>query len=203
MKARVDGDEPKVRQQLLATQLFFFAVIFVCLLIKHTATTENDGISFFAVYHVTIPLIVPGFCVGAYGMWRTSNHFAETDAPRLAVDGLRFIAIGLVLLLVTPFNRGAFLNWTHMTIGVLVAVAEAAICVLLLTQHRSSRSLGAFALSLGGGLIAAASLPDWRFQYLLVGEIVYELGFSWCLIEWVYALHGRSKRAVAEAAGSR
>jgi hypothetical protein len=183
--------EDKARQVLLATQLFFFAVIAICVLISHSATTENDGISFFAVYHLTIPLIVPGFCVAAYGMWRTAAYFASSDAPQLTVLGLRVIAVGLLLLLVTPFNRGTVLNWTHMTIGVLVALVELVICFLLLVQHRAPGSVAAFFVALAGGIIAAFSLPDWHFEYLLQGEIVYEIGFSWCLIEWTYALHAR------------
>ena len=167
MDAGSEMDKDEARQVLLATQLFFFAVIAICVLINHSATSENDGISFFAVYHLTIPLIVPGFCIASYGMWRTSAYFATSDAPRPTVLGLRVIAVGLLLLLVTPFNRGTFLNWTHMTIGVLVAMVELVICFLLLVQHRAPRSIAAFFVALSGGIIAAVSLPDWHFEYLL------------------------------------
>jgi len=190
-----DGDD-RARHFLLVTQLVFFAVIAVCVLIDHGTTAQNDGISFYAVYHLTLPLIVPAFCFAAYGMWRTSTFFASTDAPSLTVLGLRLIAIGLLLLLVTPFNRGTLLNWTHMTIGVLVAVVEMLICALLLRQHRTNRSVAALLVSIVGGAVAAASLPDWHIPYLLVGEIVYEVGFAWCLIEWTYALHARAQRVL-------
>jgi len=192
------GLVPEVRHLLLSTQLFFFTVIAVCVLIDHSATTESDGISFYVVYHLTIPLMVPGFCVGAYGMWRTSTHFAGADAPHLTVVGLRTISIGLLLLLVTPFNKGTFLNWTHMTIGVIVAIVELAICALLLVQRRAPASVVAFFVTLGGGILAAASLPDRHFEYLLQGEILFELGFSWCLIEWTYALDARNQRTFAQ-----
>jgi hypothetical protein len=192
------GSVPEVRHLLLSTQLFFFVVIAVCVLINHSATSETDGISFYVVYHLTIPLMVPGFCVGAYGMWRTSTHFTGTDAPHLTVAGLRVISIGLLLLLVTPFNKGTFLNWTHMTIGVIVALVEFAICALLLVQHRAPGSVVAFLVTLAGGILAAASLPDWHFAYLLQGEIIFDLGFSWCLIEWTYALDARNQRAFAQ-----
>jgi hypothetical protein len=85
--------------------------------------------------------------------------------------GLRIIAFGLLLLLITPFNKGAFHNWTHMTIGVITAFA--------------------------GGALAATSLPDWNLAHLLQGEIVHEIGFRWCLIGWTYALSDRHQRVLA------
>src|ERR1700686_4887194 len=42
--------------------------------------------------------------------------------------------------------------------------------------------------------VAAASLPDWHFVYLLQGEIVFQNGFAWCLIERTYALTDRRRR---------
>lgn len=178
---------------MLNTQLFFFTVLVVCLFINHSPTTENDGISFYTVYHLTIPLIVPGFCVGAYGMWRTAMSFESADVPAMAVVGLRVVSAGLVLLLVTPFNKGTLVNWTHMAVGVLTALGELAVCGSLVARVRSRRTLLAFGVTLIGGVLAAASLPDWPFHYLLQSEIVFEIGFSWCLVEWTYALqeHGR------------
>jgi hypothetical protein len=81
-----------------------------------------------------------------------------------------------------------------MITGVTLALIQVAITALLLIRRFTSRSgLGAPAQLLGG-LVAAASLPDWHFQYLLQDEILYEVGFGWCLIEWTYALHSRPLR---------
>jgi hypothetical protein len=40
------------------------------------------------------------------------------------------------------------------------------------------------AVQLAGGIIGALSLPDWRFQYLMYGELIFELGFCVCLFQW-------------------
>lgn len=194
--SRKEG-EPKARHVLLVTQLFFFSVLAICYFINHSATAEADGISFYGVYHVTIPLLVPAFLGSSYGLWRTSTYFASSDAPPLTVVGLRLLCVALIALLVTPFNKGTFLNWTHMTIGVIAALVELSICLLLLVQHRSPRSLAAFSLALVGGVLAAVSLPDWSFSYLLQGQTIFEIGVGWCLIEWTYALHGRQQRVLA------
>jgi hypothetical protein len=39
-------------------------------------------------------------------------------------------------------------------------------------------------IQLAGGIVGALSLPDWRFQYLLYGEMLFEFGFGLCLLQW-------------------
>jgi hypothetical protein len=186
------------RQFLFATQLFFFATLLLCLLIVHSEVVENDGISFFGVYHGTIEILTVGFCVAAWGLWRTSSQLRSVDAPPLVVVGMRVVAISLFVLLITPFNKGTFLNWAHMITGVAMALVELAISILLLMRYRSAASIGAFSVALGGGLLAAASLPDWSFAYLFQGEVIFEIGFAWCLLEWTRVFEVDHREALAQ-----
>ena len=39
--------------------------------------------------------------------------------------GLRCLAVGLVLLLLTPYNKGTFFNWAHMSVGIVMALVKA------------------------------------------------------------------------------
>jgi hypothetical protein len=176
------------RHLLAGTQLFFFLVLVVCFEINHGPTAQTNGISYYGVYRPTILLLLTGFTVAAVGLWRTAWYFAHTDAPRLTVVALRVVALGLFLLLATPYDRGTLLNWAHMTVGVTIALVQLAITVLLLATRRTARSVLGFAVQLGGGILAAASLPDWHVAFLLQGETIYYVGFGWCLIEWTYAL---------------
>ena len=185
------GDIARARKVLLLTQASFFLSLMICLSIDHGAVAQTDGISFYGVYHRTIAILVVGFAVAAAGLWRSALYLADTDAPPLLLQGLRWVAIGLFALLITPFNRGAFLNWTHMTVGVAVALLQLAIASLLLTRRQSMGSIGGYSIQLAGGLLAAASLPDWHFPYLLQGETIYQIGFGWCLVEWTRALNAR------------
>lgn len=194
------SSEQEARRFLLGTQLFFFATLLLCLLIVHSEVVENDGISYFGVDYRTIEILTLGFVVAAYGLWRTSAYFQRADAPVLVVVGLRVIAISLFVLLITPFDQGAFLNWAHMITGVTMALVELAIATLLLVSYRGATSIAAFSVALGGGLIAAASLPNWGFPYLLQGEIIYEVGFCWCLIELTRAFEVVGEEALAEQA---
>lgn len=60
----------------------------------------------------------------------------------------------------------------------------------LLSIRRSLRGDTGFVVQLGGGLLCAVSLPDWHFSYLFTGEVIYQMGFVWCLIEWTDTLRG-------------
>lgn len=181
----------RAREVLLLTQAFFFLTLVVCLAINHGPAAQLDGISFYGVYHGTIEIIVAGFAVAAAGLWRAAEFFAETGAPLITQRAMRFVAIGLFGLLVTPFNHGGFLNWSHMTLGVAIALTQGAMTIYLTTQRRSFGVGCGLAIQLAGGVLSAASLPNWHFPYLLQGEMIYQIGFGWCLIEWTYALRER------------
>jgi hypothetical protein len=199
MVADAEPGESEVRHFLLATQAFFFLAVGVCVVINHSREAQTSGVSFYGVYHRTIAIIVLGFCAASYGLWRASSYLARVGLSHVTVLGLRVVAVGLVLLLLTPYNKGTFFNWAHMSVGVVMALVQLAVAAQLMMLYRSWQSVGAFVVQLLGGLWAGASLPDWSFSYLLTGELIFELGFSWCLIEWTYALYERRSRAVQRA----
>ena len=190
----LEPGESEVRHFLLATQAFFFLCVGVCLCINHSSKAETSGISFYGVYHRTLAFAILGFCVGSYGLWRASTYLARAGLSHWSVLGLRFLAVGLILLLLTPYNKGTFFNWAHMSVGVLMAIVELALATQLMVLYRSWQAVTAWTVQLVGGVWAGASLPDWRFSYLLAGELIFEVGFSWCLIEWTCALFSKSSR---------
>ena len=181
----------RVRLILLLSQAYFFFTLALCLVLYHAAIVENEGISFYGVYHVTLPFLVVGFLVAFAGLWRSAAYLERTSAPTLVPAAMRALAVGLFVLLATPFNEGTYLNWAHMIAGVTLALIQAAITITLLTRWRSFGSVTASSVQLLGGVIAAASLPDWHFEYLLQGETIYQIGFAWCMIEWTNALKER------------
>ena len=144
--------ETQTRHLLLVTQLLFFFSLAWCLILNHSQTAENDGISFYGVYHQTVPLLIGGYGVAFVGLWRTSTHFKSAGVPTLTWVGLRVIAVLLFVLLATPFNQGAFLDWTHMVAGVLGAIFQLEVALQLVRESRSFRTvLGLAVLLIGGG----------------------------------------------------
>src|ERR1700689_5482828 len=88
--------ETHTRHVLLVTQSLFFFALAWCLILNHSATAENDGISFYGVYHETIALLIGGYAVAFVGLWLTSTHFKAAGVPTLTWVGLRAIAILLL-----------------------------------------------------------------------------------------------------------
>jgi hypothetical protein len=189
------GGGAHARQFLVVTQSLFFFCLVICLLINHGEVAQNDGISFYGVYGPTILILIAGFSVAALGLWRTATYLSRSGAPTFSVLGLRVVAVGLFVLLATPYNQGTFFNWAHMCTGVTISLIQLAVAGLLVARRPSARAVGGFVLLMIGGVIAAASLPDWHFIFLLQGETMLEVGFAMSLVEWTYLAVGGSPSA--------
>jgi hypothetical protein len=171
-----------IRKVLIISQIGFFSCIALCYLINHGVMADTDGISFYGVNHATIEILIVGYVTGAMGLWRLAHYFRSINvAPHIYLS-LRLVALCLFGLLVTPYNKGAFLNWSHMTIGTLGALLQLEVTFYLMKGNLSVASVVGFLVQLVGGLICAASLPDWHFDGLLLGEILFQIGFSWSLL---------------------
>lgn len=179
---------------LTLTQALFFASLGLCVAINHSVTASNDGISFYGVYPSTIVIVLVGYAAASIGIYSASSWLRDNGAPATAVRGARVVALGLPLLLATPYNRGTALNWAHMLIGVVMALAQGAATISLVRRRRGAGAWAVFAVQLAGGLIAAASLPDWSFPWLLPGEILYELAYGASLFLWIDELGGPERR---------
>ena len=102
--------EARARRLLSSTQAAFFLSLLVCLVISHGHAAQTNGISYYGVYGPTMLFLIAGYAVAAVGLWRTSNLVRFADAPARVWIGLRFVAADLALLLLTPYDRGAFFN---------------------------------------------------------------------------------------------
>jgi hypothetical protein len=172
-------------RSLALTQVIFFVLIAWCVMIDHSHTAQLDGISFYGVFHRTLVQLGLAFVVASWGLWRAAGHLVALGAPALVAFGVRVVALSLYVVIATPFNQGPLLNWTHMSVGVAMALVQGAITVWLLARTRRALAVVAFVVQLTGGLVAFASLPDWNFPYLLEGEIVYQVGFALALVVWM------------------
>jgi hypothetical protein len=180
--------EHRALRLLLATQIFFFAAILWCVTLVHDHNAQNAGISYYGVHHGTVVIAVMAYVAAAIGLWRVSTIFRQGRLDPLIWFGLRVVAVMLILLLLTPYTGGPFLNWTHMTVGVLGALVQLAISITLLRRYGSLAAILGFSIQLVGGILGAFSLPDWGFEYLLYSQIIFEFGFCLCLIGWTRIL---------------
>jgi hypothetical protein len=180
------------RQVLVATQVVFFACVAASTLVAYGPDAEEYGISYYGVHASTIPLIVIGYGVASLGLWRTASQLARLEPAPVVVPVLRTVAIALPLELLTPFNHGAFFNWAHMFVGIAIGVSQMASGIFVMLRQRGRAATIACVVQLVGGIVAALSLPDWGFNHMLEGEMIFEVGYSWSLILWTRLAPARS-----------
>jgi hypothetical protein len=174
----------RARRVVARTQTLFFVLLACCVLIDHSRVVQNEGISFYGAHAPTVALAFIAYGVASVGLWRCAQLFYDATLDRWVRRELRVVAVVLIVLLVTPYNRGALLNWTHMTAGVVGALAQLVTASHLARRAATTASRAALSVMLVGGVVAALSLPNWHFDYLLEGEIILEVGFAWSLWEW-------------------
>lgn len=184
----------RARRLLIASQAVFFLCVSACVVIAHGPAAQANGISYFGVHAPTLPLIIVGYGVASVGFWRASGLLLGIEDAGVTIAVLRVVAVGLPLELLTPFNHGAFFNWAHMGIGVVIGASQmAASADLARREHRRRVTLAAL-VQLAGGIVCALALPDWHLNHMLQGEIVFEVGYAWCLVQWV---HNRVPRSAS------
>jgi hypothetical protein len=169
---------------LLTSQALFFLSLAWCSYLQHGFNADSAGISYFGVNHRTIFFAILGYTIAAVGLWRASNLFRAGGLGEVMALGLKLVAAMLIILLLTPYTGGTFLNWAHMAVGVLGALVQLAIAYALLRRGASLWVVIGASIQLVGGVIGALSLPDWRFQILMYGELIFEFGFCICLYQW-------------------
>jgi hypothetical protein len=184
--ASIERSYAAALRPLLIGSTGFFASVAICLAISHSATTEHDGISYFSVRSTTLPVILVGYLCVITGMLAAARRFPEEDLGNRLALPMRCMPVLFVALLCTPFNKGTFLNWTHMTVGVMLAISQGIVTIWLCSVLPAFRVLAAAGLELVGGVVCALSLPGTSFNFLLQGELLFNLGFCLCLIAVVH-----------------
>ena len=176
---------------VLASQGVFFGALALCVLLIHDHVVQNDGISYYGVHAETIVFAVVGYVVASVGLWWFAGILRDEGVEAVGWVSARLVSVMLILLLLTPFNKGTFLNWTHMTVGVTGALVQLGASWRIMRRRASTLASVGFWAQLVGGVVAAASLPDWGFTHLLTGEIVFEMGYALCVAEWAGELRQR------------
>ncbi|MHB1907060.1 MAG: hypothetical protein ACYCRG_09185 [Acidimicrobiales bacterium] len=186
-----DVPDDRSRRIILASQGVFFGALALCVLLIHDHVAQNDGISYYGVHAETIVLAVVGYVVAAVGLWWFAGILRGEGIEAVGWISARVVSVMLILLLVTPYNEGAFLNWAHMTVGVVGALVQLGASWRIMRRRATTMANVGFWVLMVGGVVAAASLPDWHFTHLLTGEIVFEIGYALCVTEWAHELRTR------------
>jgi hypothetical protein len=175
------------RRALVVGASGFWASVALCLLISHSATTEHDGLSYFGIRADTLPIIVLGYASVSAGMLLAARRLPLDEIGRRLARPLRCWPACFALLLITPFDAGTAVNWTHMTLGVTLAVSQAVVTIWLCSAFPVPRVLGCAGMVLVGGIVCALSMPGTSFNFLLQGEVLFNAAFCAVLVTSVAA----------------
>ena len=196
--ATISDTQVRARRVVARTQTFFFVLLTCCVLIDHSRVAQRDGISFYGVHAPTLALAFSAYGAPSVGFWRCGRLFYDATSDWWVLVELRVVAVVLIVLLATPYNRGTLLNWLHMIAGVVGALTQLATAGHLVPRAATTSSRAALAVMLFGGVVAALSLPDRHFVCLLEGEIILEVGFAWSLWEWSKVVSASSTGALRD-----
>jgi len=168
----------RVLHNLIVSEIILLSTVLVCTVMIWNNNVNVYGISYFGVTTPTLPIVAIGFAVSS-----SLLLIASTKLPLVAPFGLvkltiRVASVGIVLLLLTPYTLDTFFNWTHMALGATIFAIEMYTGAVLCFGHMQDRvSKWALATQFFGGLLAAFSLPNNMLNFMLEGEVIFQIGF--------------------------
>ncbi len=174
----VDDFSEPVLYQVMASEAVLLLTVMVCTVMIWNNNVNVYGISYFGVTTPTLPVIALGFVGGGIMLIMASRKFPSRAPYGLVKWTLRTVSVGIVLLLLTPYTLDTFFNWMHMTLGAAIFATELYTGGILCFRHMRDRiSKWAFGIQFLGGLLAMCSLPDNMLNFMIEGEVIFQLGF--------------------------
>lgn len=172
-----DFSEP-VLHQVVASEAVLLLTVMVCTVMIWNNNVNVYGISYFGVTTPTLPIVALGFVAGGVMLIMASQKFPSRAPYGLVKWTLRIVSVGIVLLLLTPYTVDTFFNWTHMTLGAAIFATELYTGGILCFRHMRDRiSKWALGIQFFGGLLAMFSLPNNMLNFMIEGEVIFQLGF--------------------------
>ncbi len=176
-ESEADYSDPAL-QQVITSEIVYLLTVMVCTVMIWNNNVNVYGISYFGVTTPTVPIIAIGFVTGSTILIMASRKIPSTPPYGLVKATLRIVSIGIVLLLLTPYTVDTFFNWAHMTLGAIIFAIEMYTGAVLCVKHMHDRfSKWALALQFFGGILAMFSLPDNMLNFMLEGEVLFQIGF--------------------------
>jgi hypothetical protein len=154
--------------------------LIICVLIKPSGLSANDGISYYGVFLVTIGPYIVSLIASAVFFWLAADHLdSHIKLGDYISSSLRIMAILTVSLILTPHTKFEDL---HTTIGSTLFALQIIISgMIALHVYPSWKSYSLVLVELVSGLAALFYLPTAN-GLLIQSQVVYQIAFSTLLI---------------------
>lgn len=172
-------------------QAFLFGGVTVCVVVRPDGLRANNGISFYGVHPVTVPVLAAGL-LGAAWYTRRGLRLAapSTPAPDLMRRSGNAFALLLVGILVTPYTIGVLVDWTHRGLGSALFVLQLVLGAQLVRWTRDPLAAAYWSVELLGGILSAVYVLRVH-GYLLETQLLFQLGFGALVLRTTRRLSAR------------
>src|SRR5690349_11520411 len=150
--------------------------------------SANNGISYYGVHPLTIPLVAVTLLAAAGYTRRGLRQLAPvTAAPNFLRRCADAFAVLLAGVLLTPYTVNQLVRWSHDGLGATLFVVQLALGARLLGWTRDPLAVAAWGVQLLGAITSA--VYGLRSDgYLLETEVLFQLGFGALALRAAYLL---------------
>lgn len=173
-------------KSILWGQVFLYAGLLTCILLKPAGLAANDGISYYGIYRATFLPYAVGLLGAAYFAVLAMGQLPpEEKLLRLAIKIYAPLIAGIVI---TPYAAGAWVDYAHTACGSALFSLQLLLSGWLVRRLRYAWwSVGLSLVELAAGIASAVYLRP-THGFLFQSQVVFQLAFGALLILSLRAL---------------
>jgi len=167
-------------RSILFGQLCLYVGLAVCVVLKPSGLSVNDGTSYFGIYRETLLPYAFGLLSAAYFAIRASAQLPPNVA--LLRQALVVYALLIVGIVITPYAVGKWVDYLHITFGsVLFSLQLLLSCWLIWQLHYTWWGVALVLIELASGIAALRYLRP-AHGLLFQSQVIFQLAFATLLV---------------------
>ena len=170
----------RAAKSILWGQIFLYAGLVVCVLLRPSGLTANDGISYYGIYRATFSPYAVGLLGAAYFAARAIGELPPDEKVlRLALQIYAPLVVGIVI---TPYAAGRWMDYLHTACGATLFSLQLMLSGWLARRLRYAWwSLALSLVELAAGIASAIYLRP-AHGSLFQSQVAFQLAFGALLI---------------------
>lgn len=173
---RYNDDMRSAVRSIVYGQLFLYVGLVVCVLLKPTGLSTNNGISYYGVYRETFFPYAVGLLGAAYFAVRAIDHLPTGE--KVVQQSLKLYAPLVVGIVITPYAVGRWMDYLHTICGATLFSLQLALsCWLVWRLRYAWWGVALVSVQLLAGIASAIYLKP-PHGLLLQSQLLFQLAFG-------------------------